>query len=117
LLSFDGNGHLGQIPFWLTATIIGRDIVILIGMIVIQFTVGRVTARPHLTGKIATVFQIGSVIWILLKWDTEFGGPWLLIWTIGAAVFTGVSGLQYVQDGIRQLSASPRSSGKAPPAK
>lgn len=117
LLSFDGRGHLGQIPFWLTATIIGRDIVILIGMVVIQFTVGRVTACPHLTGKIATVLQIGSVIWILLKWDSEFGGPWLLIWTVGAAVFTGVSGLQYVQDGVRQLSASPRSSGTAPPAK
>lgn len=44
LLSFDHGPSLGQLPFWLTGTIIGRDIVILIGMIVIQITVGKVTA-------------------------------------------------------------------------
>lgn len=117
LLSFDGRGHLGQIPFWLTATIIGRDIVILIGMVVIHLTVGRVTARPHLVGKLATVLQIVSVLWILLKWDAEGGGLWLLLWTVGAAVCTGISGLLYVRDGVRQLSASPRSAGTAPPRK
>jgi cardiolipin synthase (CMP-forming) len=115
LLSFDSGGRLGQIPFWLTATIIGRDLVILIGMIVIHITVGKVTARPHLIGKLATVFQMLSVSWILLKWDLAFGEAWLLPWTIAAAVCTGISGLLYVRDGVQQLSASPRSSSAPPP--
>jgi hypothetical protein len=46
------------------------------------------------------------VLWILLKWDLR----WLLVWTVGAAVCTGISGLLYVWDGSRQLSAHPSSS-------
>lgn len=115
LLSFDHGSQLGQIPFWLTATIIGRDLVILIGMIVIHLTVGKVVFRPHVIGKIATVFQMVSVSWLLLKWDQGWGEAWGLPWTLGAAVCTGVSGLFYLHDGMRQLSASPRSSGTPPP--
>lgn len=115
LLSFDHSPRLGQLPIWLTGTIIGRDLVILIGMIVIQFTVGKVTARPHWVGKLATVFQMISVLWILLKWDAAFDSQWIFAWTIAAAILTGMSGLFYVWDGVRQLSASPRSLGKAPP--
>ena len=117
LLSFDHGSRLGQIPFWLTATIIGRDLVILIGLIVIHLMVGKVTFRPHLIGKIATVFQMISVSWLLLKWDAAWGEAWFLPWTLAAAGFTGISGLLYVRDGVHQLSASPRSSGTPPPPK
>ena len=116
LLSFDYASQLGQLPFWFTGTIIGRDIVILIGMIVIHTTVGKVTARPHVIGKIATVLQMISVLWILLKWDAAFDARWIFFWTLAAAILTGISGSIYVWDGVRQLSVSPRSLGKAPPA-
>lgn len=115
LLSFDHAPLLGQLPMWLTGTIIGRDVVILIGMIVIQFTVGKVTARPHVIGKIATVLQMICVLWLLFKWDGGVGAKWILLLTIAAAVGTGISGFIYVWDGIRQLSASPRSLAAAPP--
>jgi len=115
LLSFDHAPLLGQFPVWLTGTIIGRDLVILIGMIVIQMTVGKVTARPHVIGKIATVLQMISVLWLLLKWDAALGPKWILLLTMAAAISTGVSGFIYVWDGIRQLSASPRSSAAKPP--
>jgi cardiolipin synthase len=115
LLSFDHTPLLGQLPIWLTGTIIGRDVVILIGMIVIQFTVGKVTARPHFIGKMATVLQMISVLWLLLKWDAALGPKWILLLTIAAAICTGVSGFIYVWEGIRQLSASPRSSAAKPP--
>ena len=117
LLSFDHGRRLGQIPLWLTGTILGRDILILIGMVVIQFTVGKVQVRPRIIGKIATVLQMASVLWILLRWDEGGGARWILYLTAGAAIGTGVSGLLYVYDGIRQLSASPRSAASAPPGK
>src|ERR1051326_2480519 len=41
LLSFDHGPRLGQIPLWLTGTIIGRDLLILAGLIVIQMMVGK----------------------------------------------------------------------------
>jgi cardiolipin synthase len=112
LLSFDHGPLLGQIPLWLTGTIIGRDLLILVGMVVIQFTVGKVRVRPRLAGKIATVLQMASVLWILLQWDEGWGERWILYLTAGAAVFTGISGLFYVYDGVRQLSSSPSSSAR-----
>jgi cardiolipin synthase (CMP-forming) len=108
VLSFDHSPYLDSVPLWLTGTIIGRDILILIGMVVIHLMVGKVKVRPRIIGKAATVLQMTVVLWILLKWEER----WLSVWTIGAAVCTGISGLLYVWDGSRQLSAHPSSSPK-----
>ncbi len=114
LLSFDHGLLLGRIPLWLTVTIIARDLWVLVGLVVIHITLGTVKVRPRLTGKVATVLQMAVVLWLLLKWDVGRGLVWIHWLTIGAAVGTGLSGLQYVWDGVRQLSASPNSA--APPA-
>lgn len=106
MLSFDHSPRLQSIPLYLTGTIIGRDIVLLAGMIVIQMTVGKVTVKPRILGKIATVLQMAIVLWILLKWNQR----WVPSGTLAAAVCTGISGLLYVWDGSRQLSAHPTSS-------
>jgi cardiolipin synthase len=113
VLSLNHPDHLGQIPLWLTGTILGRDMVILIGICVVRFTVGRVRVRPRVMGKLATVLQMAVVIWVLLKWDAG-RGRWLAAVMLGAAVCTGVSGLLYVWDGMRQLSAHPVSSAVKP---
>jgi cardiolipin synthase (CMP-forming) len=110
LLSFDNTPYLGQIPLWLTGTIIGRDLLLLIGLIVIQMTVGKVQVRPHFVGKVATVLQMVCVLWVLLGWDTGLGARWIGYWALGAAICTGGSGLFYVWEGVRQLSTSPSSS-------
>jgi len=107
------NPHFGNIPLWLTGTIIGRDLVILIGMVVIQMTVGKVKVRPRMLGKAATVLQMICVVWLLLGWDERFGEFWFSLWTRSAAIFTGVSGLLYVWDGGKQLSSHPSSSPTA----
>lgn len=106
LLSFDHTPHLEGVPLWLTGTIIGRDILLLVGVLVIQMTLHKVTVRPRLLGKLATVLQMIVVLWILLKWEES----WLQAWTLSAALATGISGLLYVLDGSRQLSAHPASS-------
>jgi CDP-diacylglycerol--glycerol-3-phosphate 3-phosphatidyltransferase len=109
LLSLHSNVTLYRIPLWVISTIISRDALLLLGMVIIQMTCGKVTVRPRIIGKIATVLQMIMVLWILLKWD----GGWISFWTISATVCTGVSGLLYVWDGMRQLSASPTSFPKA----
>jgi CDP-diacylglycerol--glycerol-3-phosphate 3-phosphatidyltransferase len=110
LLSFDHTPILGQIPLWLTGTIIGRDFLLLIGLVVIQMTVGKVKVRPRILGKVATVLQMIAVLWILLLWDKGWGARWTAYWMMSAALCTGASGLLYVWDGVKQLSASPSSS-------
>lgn len=117
LLSFDHGPLLGQIPPWLWITIIARDLLILIGMAVIHVTVGKVRVRPRMVGKIATVLQMASVLWLLLKWDEGLDARWFLWVAMAAAFCTGISGLLYVYDGVRQLSASPKSLASEPPGK
>ena len=76
---------------------------------VIRLVVGKITVRPRMTGKIATVFQMIVVIWILLRWDFIFHGHYLEIWIIGAGLFTAASGLFYIWDGTQQLGKHPAS--------
>ncbi|EEF60245.1 CDP-alcohol phosphatidyltransferase family protein [Pedosphaera parvula] len=106
LLSFTNQTRLRTMPLWLTATIISRDVLLVLGWAVIHLMCGKVTVRPRMLGKIATVFQMATVLWILLKWKEAFL-PYL-IW--GALFSTAGSGLLYIWDGMRQLSASPSSS-------
>ncbi|HZL43284.1 MAG TPA: CDP-diacylglycerol--glycerol-3-phosphate 3-phosphatidyltransferase [Verrucomicrobiae bacterium] len=112
LLSFR-NPHLGSIPLWLTGTIIGRDLLLVIGLLVIHMTVGKVIVRPRILGKISTVLQMICILWVLLKWDSHFPRLPFSIWTMSAAIGTGVSGVLYVLDGVRQLSSHPTSSAAA----
>jgi CDP-diacylglycerol--glycerol-3-phosphate 3-phosphatidyltransferase len=108
LLSFD-HGNLGSIPLWLTGTILGRDALLLVGLAVVYITVGKVVVRPRILGKVATVLQMIIVLWILLKWSES----WLKALSLAAGICTGLSGLLYLCDGTRQLSAHPSSSAKS----
>jgi CDP-diacylglycerol--glycerol-3-phosphate 3-phosphatidyltransferase len=109
VLSRQNEPYLAGVPLWLTGTVIGRDVLLLLGLLVIQMIVGQVKVRPRLLGKVATVLQMAVVLWILLKWDRR----WLYWWTLGAGLCTGISGLLYVWDGTRLLSAHPASSPTA----
>jgi CDP-diacylglycerol--glycerol-3-phosphate 3-phosphatidyltransferase len=106
LLSLKNEPHLHHIPLWLTATILSRDALLIIGLVVIHYVSGKVTVRPVMIGKVATVLQMITVLWALFK----FREHWLVYPAVAAAVCTGVSGVIYVFEGVRQLSASPSSS-------
>jgi cardiolipin synthase len=113
LLSFDHRPLLGSIPYSLTGTIIGRDVLILIGMVVILMTVGKVKVRPRMVGKAATVLQMVAILLVLLKWDDGRGTNWFKGVVIAATVCTALSGVLYVFDGMKQLSSHPSSSAAA----
>ena len=104
LLSLDGI-HLNPLPLWLVVTILSRDVLLSLGALVVYYTVGKVTVRPRWTGKVATVLQMAVVLWALFRLPA-LSQYWI---AFAAAMCTGMSGLQYVFDGMRQLSASPRS--------
>ena len=110
VLSFNHAPRLDQIPLWLTGTIISRDLLLGIGAVTVRLTVGKIIVRPRLPGKVATVLQMVVVLWILLKWGGGFAGGWLKYISLGTRICTGLSGLLYVWDGMRQLSAHPSSS-------
>jgi phosphatidylglycerophosphate synthase len=83
-----------------------RDVLLLIGTLVIHTICGKVTVKPRFTGKLSTVLQMTTILWALFKWDQTI----LIRLAAGAAVLTTISGLLYVKDGMQQLGASPASS-------
>ena len=87
---------LGSVPVWLTAAVILRDCIIVLGAVAYRIVLGRVVARPSRVSKLNTLCQ---VIFILVV----VGAPlftWPLAWQtfLGALVFVtvAVSGLDYV---------------------
>ncbi|HEY0456990.1 MAG TPA: CDP-alcohol phosphatidyltransferase family protein [Verrucomicrobiae bacterium] len=106
LLSFKNEPHLRAIPKFLTLAILSRDVLLLLGAAVIQHLCGKVLVRPVLLGKAATVLQMACVVWTLFKWPYNY----LYYLAVAATVCTAISGLIYVYEGMRQLSASPSSS-------
>jgi len=105
LLSFYSGNYFARIPLWLTAIIISRDLLVLIGVVVVHAMCKKVIVQTRLLGKLATALQMATVLWILFKWTDRA----LPFWIFSAALFTAVSGVICVFDGIRQLSASPTS--------
>ena len=98
ILSLDTRQKLAQIPWWLAAIVVTRELILLAGMVAIQCVWGKFVARPRLLGKAATVLQIAAVLWTLLKCPSGL----LPFFTAGAGLFTFLSGLFYLYDFTRQ---------------
>jgi phosphatidylglycerophosphate synthase len=60
---------------------------------------GKVHVKPSWTGKVATVLQMAAIAWVMLQLRFL---PLLYV-VIAAGIFTFISGIIYVSDGIRQL--------------
>lgn len=72
------SGYLGLLfvqkfplhpPLWITVTIVFRDVVIVMGMIVIFLISGRLRIQPNFLGKTTTALQMVSLIAILAEWE------------------------------------------------
>lgn len=99
VLSLDNRPHLDRIPFWLTGTVLARDVMLLLLLVLVHYLVGHGRVRPHFTGKAATVLQMVCVVWVL----AQFAPGWITGLAAVATLFTAVSGLIYLRDGIRMI--------------
>jgi CDP-diacylglycerol--glycerol-3-phosphate 3-phosphatidyltransferase len=100
--------HYGKFPAWFPVLVITRDAVILIGSAVLHILNGKVRVRPSWTGKVATVLQMAAIAWVMLQIQIL---PLIYV-VFGAGFFTLVSGMIYVRDGFRQLSAEGHANAK-----
>jgi cardiolipin synthase len=91
----------GSFPVWFPVLVISRDAVILVGTMILYLLNGKVHVKPNWTGKVATVLQMIAIGWVML----QFRFIPLLYVVAAAGVFTLISGIVYVADGVRQLQA------------
>jgi len=93
----------GRFPAWFPVLVITRDAVILVGAVILHLLIGdKMRVKPVWTGKVATVCQMCAIAWVMLQLRFL---PLIFV-VIVAGVFTFVSGVVYVMDGVRQLQAA-----------
>jgi len=95
----------GQLPFtyllplWVVMIVISRDVIILLGLLILYLLKIEVEITPNIWGKLTTFFQMFTILSLFLN---LFLTPYL--WTL-ACVFTVISGVLYVKRGVSALNA------------
>ena len=102
-------GLLGLIPLWLFILVVVRDLVIVTGALLLRILRNRREFVPSLLGKISTFFQL---LLALLALVLAAFPHWILeameiTGVILAAIFTILSGLDYVRQGIEMARLPP----------
>lgn len=104
LLTLKGLSPPYSIPFWLTAVVIGRDLLIVVGAYVVFRLRGTKSFPPSLLGKISTVSQVLTVFCVLLanyvKASVSLSSALSALYMVTLAS-TILSGAHYVSLGIR----------------
>jgi cardiolipin synthase len=92
------------LPSWLTVIVITRDVIILIGFLVLFLTNYHPKIRPSLVSKVTTDFQIATILLILMaRYYPIFQQP-STIAIYGTTLFTILSGSHYIYVGTRILN-------------
>ena len=88
----------GDVPAWLAALVIGRDLVIVSGAVAYYYLIGRFDADPSRLSKLTTVVQIVFVLGELLRLSHLIEVPDAVSTTAIAvtALLTLASGVHYV---------------------
>ncbi|MDD5431800.1 MAG: CDP-alcohol phosphatidyltransferase family protein [Candidatus Omnitrophica bacterium] len=88
-----------KFPLWVTIIVISRDVIILMGAVVIYMVKQTINIFPTKWGKLTTAFQMLSVIAVLLQYKYS-----LVLWN-AALFFTILSGIDYIMRGFKTLYA------------
>jgi cardiolipin synthase len=95
------------LPLWLTAIVIGRDVLIAGGALFLYFLIQKKSFPPTMTGKSSTVWQF-SVLLLVLLFNMLGKEAGFLFWLyIVAGILTVISGYEYVQRGREWLRSAP----------
>ncbi|MEE8350355.1 MAG: CDP-alcohol phosphatidyltransferase family protein [Acidobacteriota bacterium] len=106
LLSQGALGLTVTIPLWLTITVIGRDVLLVISIVIINLAMGPHLFPPSVYGKATTAIQLLTVLVVLVLNYLEISLPWLLYGFYLAFALTIISGTHYLARGMRLVSYS-----------
>ena len=87
-----------RIPAWAVLAVITRDIIIVLGFLIMYFLKGHMSIKPSLLGKITTFFQMVAILATL----ATFRHGRFFIYP--AIFFTILSGIDYIWRGSKELT-------------
>jgi len=90
----------GKVATWIFIVIISRDIIIVLGWYTLNMITGSIEIRPRWMSKATTIFQMGTMWFILLGLSKGFT-DFLLFVTV---ILTIMSGLEYIYIGSKKLN-------------
>jgi len=92
---------IGMLPVWLVIIVVSRDVILVLGSVIIYFFGHELRARPTIIGKATTSLQllVVTLALALKAFGYEIAWVHVLYWT--TAVFTLASGIQYVIRGTK----------------
>jgi len=93
-----------MIPSWLVVIVITRDIIILIGFLVMFLTNYHPKINPSFLSKMTTTFQIVTILFALLAGLFPAFKQLSILAFYGTAIITILSGTQYIYIGTRILN-------------
>ncbi len=87
-----------RFPIWLVVAVISRDVVLLLGAMIIRLINGDISIRPTIWGKMTVLFQTLVVIGILMQWQT-----FSFLWYV-TLILVVISGVDYILKGVKELN-------------
>ena len=101
--SYIALSSFGLLPWWLTLLVIGRDVVIVLGVLFLRLLSRPAEARPSAISKATTCLQIATIaapLFSLSLYPSSWLTPGL---TVATSAGTVISGIQYIGRGIQIL--------------
>ena len=92
-----------HMPAWVTISVLSRDVLIVIGTMLIFFTKGILKPKPIFISKITTVVQMAALFSALILAPISVR----LVLNVTTVIFTLWSGVLYVGVGGRMLQKTP----------
>ncbi len=92
------RGRFMSLPLWFVVTVLSRDVIIVLGALMLHLFKGSVKIAPSFLGKTTTVAQMVTILWIMLGLARPE-----VVWRI-TGILTVLSGLFYVVAGSKQIN-------------
>ena len=101
--TFIGLASVELLPWWLALLVIGRDLLIIGGVIAYHRLTGRIDMEPSLLSKFNTLMQIAYTLSLLLQqiWPI-LPQAWFVGATWGVALLAVITALDYILTGIHK---------------
>ncbi|MGI8604623.1 MAG: CDP-alcohol phosphatidyltransferase family protein [Verrucomicrobiales bacterium] len=91
-----------KFPLWFPILVVARDLLAIVGALLLVQVARLRELSPHWTGKVATVGQMAAVGALMLNFPSLITD--ILVW--GAGAFTFASGMVYLKTGARWMQTS-----------
>jgi CDP-diacylglycerol--glycerol-3-phosphate 3-phosphatidyltransferase len=121
LLLFSNQGHVDgfRLPGTVVVLIISKDILLLIGFVIVYFITSQIRIVPVFIGKLATTLQLAMVTAILIAPEASIpikGWIWFLRFLWWSAAATAVAAtLIYIRKGIIFVNEFEQQKSGSPP--